>query len=126
MKNSKGFTLIELLGVIVILAMLGVVIVPMLDGVIKSNKNDLYDTQIRNIKSAASNYVSENILSLDIPLDSSISITLGELKSMGYVDTDISDPITGKPFSSNLVILITNTSSGFSYTVCTDNVSCNV
>ena len=126
MKNSKGFTLIELLGVIVILAMLGVVIVPMLDGVIKSNKNDLYDTQIRNIKSAASNYVSENILSLDIPLDSSISITLGELKSMGYVDNDISDPITGKPFSSNLVILITNTSSGFSYTVCTDNVSCNV
>ena len=49
--KSKGFTLIELLGVVTILAMLGMIIVPTVSKVVSDNKQQLYDVQIRNIKS---------------------------------------------------------------------------
>ena len=70
--KKNGFTLIELLGVVTILGLLGVIIVPTINNVISKNKQVLYDTQIRNIESAASHYVSENFLSLDIPNNSTI------------------------------------------------------
>ena len=77
--KKNGFTLVELLGVVTILAMLGMIIVPVINKVITDNKNELYEVQIRNIKSGASNFVSENIFSeeLDIPNNSSIGIKLG-------------------------------------------------
>ena len=61
--RKNGFTLIELLGVVTILAMLGMIIVPTINKVIADNKSQLYEVQIRNIKSGASNFVSENIFS---------------------------------------------------------------
>jgi prepilin-type N-terminal cleavage/methylation domain-containing protein len=125
--RKNGFTLIELLGVIVILAMLGVIIVPTINKVITDNKNELYEVQIRNIKSGVSNFVSENIFSdgLSIPNNSSIGIKLGKLKELGYIDSDITNPITKNKFSDDLVILITNKDNGYSYTVCDERVNCN-
>lgn len=125
MKNRNGFTLVELLGVVTILAMLGLIIVPTINNVVSENRQTLYDTQIRNIKSSASNFVSENILSLDIDKDKSLGITLGRLKELGYIDKNIENPITREAFDDSLVIIITNTDVGFDYTVCTDDVSCD-
>ena len=126
MRNN-GFTLVELLGVITILAMLGLIIVPTVNNIITENKNELYDVQIRNIKSGASNFVSDNVFSdfLDIPNNSSIGIRLGKLKELGYVDDNITNPISKSKFSDDLVILITN-NNGFSYTVCDERVNCNL
>lgn len=124
--KKNGFTLIELLGVITILAMLGLIIVPVVNNVISDNKTELYNVQIRSIKSGASAFVSENILSLDIPNNSSIGIRLGKLKELGYVDSNISNPISRTEFSDNLIILITNSNSNYSYTVCDGSVNCSV
>lgn len=122
--RNRGFTLVELLGVVAILAMLGLVIVPVISNVLSNNKRELYNVQIRNIESAANNYVSEHVFDIDISIGSSKGITLGTLKSFGYISDDIVDPITRKKFSDDMVIIISNTSSGFVYKVCASNVSC--
>lgn len=126
MNKKNGFTLVELLGVITILAMLGVIIVPTINNVISENRKKLYDTQIRNIKASASNFVSENILSLDIEKNESLGITLGMLKELGYIDKNITNPITRESFDNDLVIIITNNESGFEYTVCTSDNLCDI
>jgi len=126
MNKKNGFTLVEFLGVITILAMLGVIIVPTINNVISENRKKLYDTQIRNIKASASNFVSENILSLDIEKNESLGITLGMLKELGYIDKNITNPITRESFDNDLVIIITNNESGFEYTVCTSDNLCDI
>ena len=123
--NKRGFTLIELLAVITILAVLGVIIVPIIKNVISKNKRILYDTQIRNIEGATSNYVSENIFSINIPNGSSVGIHLSFLKNNGYIDKDIANPITNEKFNDNMIIIITNNNNSYSYTVCDEGVSCN-
>ena len=123
MKNS-GFTLIELLGVIAILGLLGVIIVPRIGAVISKNKQTLYETQIRNIKEAASNYISENIFKIEIQNNTSVGIKLGELKKCGYIDSNISNPLNSQQFSDDMIILITNKNNSYSYDVCLDD-DCN-
>jgi len=122
--NKKGFTLVELLGVITILGLLGMVIVPVINHIIDENKESLYDSQINNIKISASNFVSENVFSLDIETGESKGITLGKLKSMGYVDKNIKNPITRQFFDDNMVIIITKTNTEYQYKVCTSDVVC--
>ena len=123
MKN-RGFTLVELLGVVFILALLGLLIVPVVNDIINGKKKDLYDVQIRNIEEGAQSYVSEHIFEIDIPIGSSRGITLGTLQDLGYVNDGIVDPLTRKKFSSDLIIVIKNTSNGFEYKVCTSSSSC--
>ena len=122
--KKNGFTLVELLGVVTILALLGMIIIPNINSVISNNKQKLYDVQIRNIKSGASNFVSEHIYELEIPNNDSIGIKLGKLKQMGYIDSNISNPITKNKFSDDLVIMITNKDNSYSYTVCDNSVNC--
>ncbi len=122
--KRNGFTLIELLGVVTILAMLGLIVVPNINKVISDNKQRLYDVQIENIKDGVSNFVDDNILNLDIPNNSSIGIKLGKLKQLGYIDKDISNPITKKKFSDDLVIMITNKDNSYGYVVCDNSVNC--
>lgn len=123
MKN-RGFTLVELLGVVAILAMLGLIIVPVINNVLRENKENLYNVQIMNIESAVNNYVSDHVFDIDISVGSSKGISLGTLKSLGYVSSDIVDPITRQKFPDSMVIIISNTSNGFIYKVCTSNVYC--
>lgn len=123
--KKNGFTLVELLGVITILAMLGVIVVPVVSRMLSDNKQSLYDTQIRNIQSGASNYVADHVFSIDLPVGTSKGITLGTLKNMGYVENDIKDPISKRKFDDSMVIIITNTSKGYEYKVCTRYVSCD-
>ncbi|MBP3921074.1 MAG: type II secretion system protein [Bacilli bacterium] len=123
--NKKAFTLIELLGVVTILSMLGLIIVPVTTNIIRENKEKLYETQIRNIKQATSNFVSENFLKLNIENGQKLGITLGKLKELGHIDTEIKNPITKEKFEDNLVIIISKNEKGYEYTVCTSNTHCD-
>ena len=124
--RSSGFTLVELLAVISILTLLGLIIVPITSKVLSDNKNKLYNIQIKNIEDGARNYVSSHVFDLDIPVGSSKGITLSSLQSLGFVETDIVNPLTRQKFSGDLVIVISNTSKGFIYKVCTENAGCDV
>ena len=125
MKN-KGFTLVELLGVVTILAMLGLIIVPTMNKVLKDNKNKLYDVQIKNILDGAKNFVADNIFYIDIPVNDSVGITLGDLRNLGYVDKEIANPINGYVFSDSLLVIITNTTSDFDYSICENGCNTDI
>ena len=59
-KRIKGFTLVELLAVIVILSLLLLLAVTTVSSQFKNSKDDLYDTQLNNIKLAAEMWGSDN------------------------------------------------------------------
>ncbi len=122
--RSKGFTLVELLGVIFILALLGLLIVPVVSNILTEKKHDLYNVQIKNIEDGARSYVAEHIFEIEIPIDTSKGITLGTLQQLGYVKNDIVNPLTRQNFSGDLIIVITNKSTGFEYKVCVSDSSC--
>lgn len=125
--KKNGFTLVELLGVVTILAMLGMIIVPVIDNVLKNNKRKLYDVQIRTIKDAASNFVTDRVFDeyFDIDPGDSLGIRLGKLKEFGYIEGDVVNPIDKTNFPDNLLIIITNENNGYSYTVCDEDAQCD-
>ena len=55
MKN-KGFTLVEMITVIALLAIIGMISIPVVEGVIKRSKDRVYETQLEEIKSGAKKY----------------------------------------------------------------------
>ncbi len=123
--KKNGFTLIELLGVVTILGMLSLIVVPTISKIISDNKKTLYNTQILNIKSAASDYVSENVFCIDIVDGSSKRISLGKLRELGYIDK-VFNPITKKEFPDDMNIIVSSNSNSFSYKVCDDDTPCDV
>ena len=113
--KTKGFTLIELLGVVFILALLGLLIVPVVTNILNDKKKDLYNVQIRNIEDGLSNYLNEHFLEIDVPSNSWLGYKLEYLQDLGYIKDGIKDPNTGKEFSNDMVIAVKNSSDGFKY-----------
>ena len=95
MKN-KGFTLVELLAILGVLAVITLITVPIIDSTIKKNKEKLYNSQINSIKASLKTWGDDNIESLPVDENTPLNITLGRLKSDGFVDIDIKNPKTKK------------------------------
>ena len=111
--NKNGFTLIELLGVIVLLAVLGVIIIPKVGNSITNSKNQAYDAQVINIKNSANDFLIDNtevMKNNDI-----ITIKLGVLKQGGYLPVNVKNPITGKIFSNESVIKVTKNNEKYDF-----------
>lgn len=106
--NKKAFTLIELLGVITILAILFLVITPTVSNIISNSKEKALDRNVNTILTGAKDWVTENSKYLPNK-GNKINITLSQLKQLGYVDTNIKNPKSGKLFSNNMIITIENT-----------------
>lgn len=112
MKN-KGFTLVELMGVIVLLGVLILIAVPAVTGILKSSKDDLYQTQLRTIETAAKNWASDEENLKYLP-DSGkcIYIHLYTLKEGEYVDLNIKNPKTEKEFNDTDTLVIISREAG--------------
>ncbi len=111
--NKNGFTLIELLGVIVLLAVLGVIIIPKVGNSITNSKNQAYDAQVINIKNSANDFLIDNtevMKNNDI-----ITIKLGVLKQGGYLPVNVKNPITGKIFSNESIIKVTKNNEKYDF-----------
>lgn len=128
--NRKGFTLIELLAVIILVALIGVLVIPSVIDTAKQTKQKAYDILIENIGTAAKTYFEEceygNLSELDyegakactINGDNSIETTLGTLANLGFLPTKetyedsnkrkVSNPIDNQDIS-NCQIKITKT-----------------
>ena len=90
MKN-KGFTLVEIITVIALLALIGLIAVPIIDGVIKRSKDKIYDRQVNEIINSSKKYVTEN--SELVSFDNKTTVCLSTLKDLGYLDSEqIVDP----------------------------------
>lgn len=116
MKN-KGFTLAELLGVITILAIIALITTVTITNSMKNSKEKLYDIQIDNIIVGAKTWASSNVFSLPENEGEHITITLGQLKESGFVENDITDPISNRPFDNSMQIMITKVGNTYKYEI---------
>ena len=120
-QKKDGFTLIELLGILVLLAIIGLISFKVIDSSLKKGKKDAYEKQLKMIELSAHNWASDNLL--DLPtLGNQAVISLMRLKMDGYIDTNISDPISGKCFPNDISIIIKNElnlnlSNNYSYSI---------
>jgi prepilin-type N-terminal cleavage/methylation domain-containing protein len=110
--NNKGFTLVELLAVIIILSLLVVLASTSVSKIVKDSKNDLYDTQIELIKSAAEAWGADNLYELP-DAGTCKYLTLKDLKQYGLIDPEIKNPKTNELFPNNLKIKITGEENSF-------------
>ncbi len=110
--KKNGFTLVELLGVIVLLALIFTLVFPSVQNIINESRTSTYENQIRTILDATYNWSLKNMNLL--PDEGKVTyITLSELKSYGFVDTNIVNPITDEPFPDNLVISIADVGNSY-------------
>ena len=89
---KKGFTLIELLAVLILLAVIGLITLPIINNSINNSRERALEETIKNIEHAALTYSVENYLGMDTNYK---SLTLEELKTKGYLENkDIINPVT--------------------------------
>lgn len=120
---KRGFTLVELLAVLVILGLLGLIAVPVVDKIIKDNKNDLYELQIKNIEEGARDWAASNPLILP-EVGKETTKTISELEDEGFIEIDIKNPKTNTTFCKDSYVTITNTGNGFTYSYNVNSGSC--
>ena len=77
----------------------------------------LYNSQINSIKASLKTWGDDNIESLPVDENTPLNITLGRLKSDGFVDIDIKNPKTKKCFPNNMILTIKKTGNGYEYFV---------
>lgn len=90
--KQKGFTLVELLGVIIILGIISLIVIPIVSGTVKKQRNKLYNKQVSTIEDAAEGWGAENTDILP-SLDGSTYVSLDDLVIGGFLkNADIKDP----------------------------------
>ena len=120
-KRIKGFTLVELLAVIVILSLLLLLAVTTVSSQFKNSKDELYDTQLNNVKLAAEMWGSDNKVKLN-SISDCVTLTLGYLKDEGYVDANNKNTYTGELFKDDEVFVnITKETNRYKYEVFDDS-----
>lgn len=115
--NKKGFTLAELLGVIVILSLIALVVLPAIDNSLKESKETMYQSQLNTIREAAKTWASDHVEELPSTTNASITVTLADLKTGGYIDQDIKNPKTESLFADTLYVRIRYFENDYEYTV---------
>ena len=117
MKNKKGFTLAEILGVIVLLGVISTIVVITVNNSLKTNKEELYQIQINNIITGAKAWASSNVFQLPSSDGEELTLTLAQLKQDGFVDKDITNPVTKEKFDDSLKIKITKIDNNYTYEI---------
>lgn len=110
--NRKGFTLIELLSVIIILALLTLFVGTGVTRLVKKSKEDIYNTQLASIESAAMAWGIDNPNMLP-SIGECKYIKIGLLKEYGLLDKNIMDSKTNSKISENMIIKIIGSSSKY-------------
>jgi len=112
--NMRGFTLIEVMGVIILLAVIGLIVTPLITSLMNDGREKTNEVQIKAIKSAAKNYITENKYFLDCSVK--CDITLGELKKEGYLyEGDITNIKNNQIYSDNDIVRIQKEDNKYKY-----------
>ena len=111
---KKGFTLAELLGVIVLLGAIMLIVVPLVSNSMKDSEEELYNDQIESIKLSLELWMSYN---QSPNIGETITLSLSQLKEAGFVEFDITNPITKELFPNDMVLKIINNNGIIEYEV---------
>ena len=90
--KKKGFTLVELLGVITVLGITALLIIPSVEKIIKKNKEKALENNKKTIITATKNWITDN--KQKIMDGDEYIITVGDLKTSGYLEFNIKNPVT--------------------------------
>ena len=110
---KKGFTLVELLAVITLLAVIGLIAIPVVNRTINSSKEKAYSAQVEEIENAAKSWAAEHldeIVEDDISCATSTSIveihtiSVADLKSGGYIPKKAKNPKNEENLSGSVLI----------------------
>lgn len=121
MKNA--FTLIELIAVIAILGLIALIVYPSVNSVIKSAKDDSYESQIKIIEKAAREWSLDNINLLS--KENVTVVCVSQLVEGGYISNeDVKDPRdTSKSLTGG--VEISYSSKDYIYRYNEDATSCS-
>ena len=109
---KKGFTLVELLGVISILGITALLVVPSVEKIIRESKQRALENNKKTILSATKNWVSDNKTNID---GDEYIITVEDLKSSGYLEYNLKNPVSDKCIGNDTEILIKKDQDNFKY-----------
>lgn len=114
--KRRGFTLIETLGVILLLGIIASIVFVVVDKTIDNSKEKLYEEQLNQIKNSLKDLAYANIFLMP-DTGEEISITLGQLKQMGYANKEIKNPKNDMCFSNDTILTISKENNGYKYDV---------
>ncbi|MEK4521577.1 prepilin-type N-terminal cleavage/methylation domain-containing protein [Psychrobacillus sp. FSL W7-1493] len=97
LKNQKGLTLVELLAVIVILAIVAAIAVPAIGNIIENSRYNAVKADATNVLSAAQLYFTDD--------SSKTKVTVTELKTNKYLESEGSIPLTAEVTKSSPISL---------------------
>ncbi len=109
----KGFTLIELMGVVVILGIIGLIVTPIIQGLIKENSETLCQNQIKIFERATKNYVSAHPYA---DYSEGKSLSLENLKDEGYLEESQLENPKGGTFKGTVKIEKSTQTNQYTYT----------
>ena len=125
-NNNYGFTLVELLAVITILALLALIALPAISKQMENSKDNLYNAQIKNIEESAKAWGADNLFKLPED-DTCITVTLGYLKDLGYIDSSVVNPKDNEEFSNTeTFVSISKQHNQYVYEVKTSGSKCEL
>ena len=113
---KKGFTLVELLAVIVILSVISMLVFPNVIKIINQSKENLYQSQLRDIENVAKNFSIEHPELLDANRINATYVTLDALKQSGYLEVDkINNPKNGQEMNGCIKIQYNESNNQYNY-----------
>ena len=122
MKNKKGFTFIELIAVITVIGILALFALPTIEKLSKENNEKIYQQQLNNIILSLKSWASDNRIYLPEEENENLTITLGNLKSEGYIEYEVKNPLTGNCFDNSMALIITKVKKNYDYSIDLDTI----
>ena len=112
MKNKRGFTLVELIALLGIIAIMLLLTAPSLINQIETTKKNNYDSFVSDLCLAAEAYLNHSDVDGADDLKNSgdtLSISVVDLISAGYVKSNLKNPKTDQTLTSSDILTITLT-----------------
>lgn len=113
--KKNGFTLVELMGVVIILAVVGLITIPIVDRFIQEGKQNAYDQQIKTIRLAAQNWAIDHTTSLPSIKGEHINVSLQDLYQGDYLEGPLKNPLTKNDMSGCVIITKSGENKLFDY-----------
>lgn len=113
--HKKGFTLIEIIGIIILLALIGLLVYPTVIRIIGDSKEELYQKNISEIERMAANWASINEDKLPTIDKRGYYLKLDEMKEGGFIDGDVINPKTGEPLDGCVGIIYDKSKNRHNY-----------